>query len=183
MKFKVGDKVKVVRDCGINMSLYERHIDIGDEYVIESINPNSLNQRRDNYGLVGCTYVVYETELELVEPKPFTKADLKDGMVIEYRNGDRCVVINGYFMKPTGYGWMPIDEYYDELHCKGSHPLDREYDVVKVYSSKAKNMPDYCDASKLTLIWERKEEPDHKEMTVEEIEEELGYKIKVIADK
>ena len=35
----------------------------------------------------------------------------------------------------------------------------------------------------MDLIWERKKEPAHKEMTVEEIEKELGYKIKVVADK
>jgi hypothetical protein len=181
MKFKVGDKVKIKKGLVIDdeyghfiytTRMHKRFIG-GEIVTIDEIHQDHYHISEDDH-MSGWT----DEMLELV---PFTKSDLKDGMVVEYRNGDRCVVINGYFMKPTGYGWMPINDYDDELHFKGGLSLDRAYDIVKVYSSKAKNMPDYCDASKLTLIWERKEE--HKEMTVEEIEEKLGYKIKVVADK
>jgi hypothetical protein len=186
MKFKVGDKVRVRNDITVGtvyggynftgpMTKYR-----GCVATITLAGSNIFGKKRYHIdlddGATGWTD-------EMFESLTFTKSDLKDGMVVEYRNGDRCVVINGCFIKPTGYGWMPINDYDDELYCKGVLLLDRAYDVVKVYSSKAKNMPDYCDASRLTLIWERKEEPDYTEMTVEEIEEKLGYKIKVVADK
>lgn len=181
MKFNIGDKVKVRSD--IHTSFKKCYA--GAVGTVVSKGRNGIGEpsyilkfeadERDS--------VFWWQDSELENSTAFTKSDLKDGMVVEYRNGDRCVVINGYFMKPTGYGWMPINDYDDELHSKGGLSLDRAYDIVKVYSSKAKNMPDYCDASKLTLIWERKEEPEYTEMTVEEIEEKLGYKVKVIADK
>lgn len=175
-KFNVGDKVKIVRCSGDGgLSLDERGIAVGEEYIIESVNPNRLNLRHDHYGLVGRTYVVYDLELELVEAKPFTKADLKDGMVIEYRDGDRRIVLNNKFVWRSGY--LDFENFNDDFVLKGG-----SYEIVKIYVSSATNLDDWCNDRFLELIWERKEEPIHKEMTVEEIEKELGYKIKVIAD-
>lgn len=175
-KFKVGDKVKIVRCIGNGgLSLEERDLKVGEEYIIESVNPNFLNPRRDNYGLVGRSFVVYDLELELVESKSFTKSDLKDGMVVEYRDGDRRIVLNNKFVWRSGY--LDFEDFNDDFVSRGG-----SYKIVKVYISSATTLDDWCNDHFLELIWERKEEPAHKEMTVEEIEKELGYKIKVVGD-
>ncbi len=185
-KFKVGDKVKIVRCSGdANLSLSERSIAVGEEYIIESVNPSRINPRRDHYGLVGREFVVYDLELELVESKHFTKSDLKDGMVIEYRNGERALVITDRFLSTNG--WMSFDDYDSELFRTFSRVRANEWDIVKCYKVESNTglcmLANLLEDPYLGLIWERKEEPKHKEMTVEEIEKELGYKIKVIADK
>lgn len=114
----------------------------------------------------------------------FTKDDLKDGMVVEYRSGDRCLVVRDHLLSK---------EYCINMSDLGDDLKDiygyQEDDIVKVYDADYTYVDEFeevFDTDNLTLIWEREEEkkePDHKEMTVEEIEEKLGYKIKVVADK
>lgn len=178
-KFKIGDKVKIVRCIGNGgLSLEDRLLAVGEEYVIESVNPNCFNPRRDNYGLVGRGFVVYDAELELVEPKQFTKSDLKDGMVVEYRRGWLELVIGDKTVDGTGS--HSLCNFDDEL----IHKESRESDIMRVYTinNGIKSTDSIFDRGYLTLIWEREPEPEYKEMTVEEIEKELGYKIKVVGD-
>lgn len=73
---------------------------------------------------------------------------------------------------------MPETLYNDNLTSKTG---DISFDIVKVY---AQNEGKYIDGNVLSedkeaffdLIWERKV----KEMTISEIEKELGYSIKII---
>ncbi len=73
---------------------------------------------------------------------------------------------------------MPETLYNDNLTSKTG---DIRFDIVKVY---AQNEGKYIDGNVLSedkeaffdLIWERKV----KEMTISEIEKELGYSIKII---
>lgn len=94
MKFKVGDKVRIVKVADNNKYI-EKYIGYREKYIgkvctIESINPNG-SSIDEHYGLENPDYYIfYADELELVE---FTKSDLKDGMVVEYRDGDRRMVI------------------------------------------------------------------------------------------
>lgn len=105
--------------------------------------------------------------------KEFTKADLKNGMVVKYVNGDRRMFLNNAFRNDHAY--TSISAYTDTLEFGGKT-------VVKVYKSNALTLRDYFEDSKLTLIWERKKEEPIKEMTVAEIEKELGYKVKIKAE-
>jgi hypothetical protein len=178
-KFKVGDRVKIVRCIGNGgLSLEDRLLAVGEEYVIESVNPNCFNPCRDNYGLVGRSFVVYDVELELVEPKQFTKSDLKDGMVVEYRRGWMELVL----------GEKTVDDTGSHSLCNFNNNLmndrSRESDIMRVYTVNGdiKDIGCIFNRDFLTLLWERKEEPDYIEMTVAEIEEKLGYKIKVVGD-
>lgn len=66
MKFKVGDRVRVVD------AIYDfKKVFIGNEYVVRSINPNGPNWCGfgDSYGVEGLVYILYDCELELVKPK------------------------------------------------------------------------------------------------------------------
>lgn len=178
-KFKVGDKVRVIeglvpghRYNGLtfcsDMTRY-----MGKVYSIKYMYESG------NYHLDGIYNCIWsDAMLELVNTTPFTKADLKPGMVVEYRNGSKAVFINGIFMEK--HGWMPISDYYDDLINVRDLSCSSHYDICRVYNSKAFAVDNLFKPECLELIWERKEV---KEMTVAEIEEKLGYKVKVISDK
>jgi hypothetical protein len=165
-KFKVGDKVRIIKNKNPEY--------IGDIVTIKSINPNAPYLTEPHYG-VGRVFVMCEDELELVS---FTKPNLKDGMVVETRDGYLYLVIGNRLHGKLLYGFL--NDWIDDL----TNPASSDLDIVKVYTvaDGATDISSLFNYRNLTLIWERKEEPKHKEMTVEEIEKELGYKIKVIAD-
>lgn len=95
MKFKVGDRVRVVR-CRL-------HINCENNNTIRKIV--NIEKKRDfPYELEDCDEVFGEDELELVQEKQFTKADLKDG--------DKCTLKNGQVIfvdKTSNYGFDSID--------------------------------------------------------------------------
>lgn len=104
-----------------------------------------------------------------------TKSDLKGGMIVEIKNGEKLLVfksalINCYlFIDRRGKYWE-MRLYNEDLYRSNDNFYygdARDYDIVKVYDEKD------------NLIWERKEA---RKMTVSEIEEKLGYKIEIIAN-
>lgn len=109
--------------------------------------------------------------------KEFTKADLKDGMVVKHRNGDKKMVISEALIGEDGYSDRNCfredltDRYFKDLDIVGVY-------AIKEYSNFADMLSDY----NLELIWERTE---LKKMTVEEmrkkLEELTGEQIEVTA--
>lgn len=112
--------------------------------------------------------------------KEFTKADLKDGMVVEQRNGNRYLVLAGVAVRECGHN--EISRYTNNLKWCGTN---RGGDIVKVYRIIHESLGTiekaFCDRN-LELIWERKEP---KKMTIEEmrkkLEELTGEQIEVTA--
>ena len=68
----------------------------------------------------------------------FTKADLKDGMVVEYANGWRRMVLNGNLLGVIS-GHNSLTDIFDDLKSKWSQNLD----INKVYT---------CDTGHLSGI-------------------------------
>lgn len=109
--------------------------------------------------------------------KEFTKADLKDGMVVKQRNGDKKMVISEALIGEDGYS---------DRNCFREDLTDRYFkdlDIVGVYAiQEYSNFADMLSDYNLELIWERKEP---KKMTVEEmrkkLEELTGEQIEVTA--
>ena len=96
MKFKVGDRVKVI-NCKIRGRECENLEKI---FTIKSIDKND---NRFPYELYGTPEFFGDDELELVNK--FTKADLK--------YGDKCTLKNGqviFFDKTSNYSFNSIDE-------------------------------------------------------------------------
>lgn len=112
--------------------------------------------------------------------KEFTKQDLKTGMVVELRNGGIYYVLGDKIIGKYGFNIINDSNYLDNMLTRNIS--DNEWNIVAVYSisSNCYNLDCILDKAYLNLIWERKEEPQPKEMTVEEIEKELGYSIKVV---
>lgn len=110
--------------------------------------------------------------------KEFTKADLRDGMVVEQRDGNMYLVLAEEVVRKCGYNEMNC--YTDDLKCKGY----TEGDIVKVYRitpESLRRIEDVFIKSNLELIWERKEP---KKMTVEEMRQKLeeltGEEIEIV---
>lgn len=110
--------------------------------------------------------------------KEFTKADLRDGMVVEYN--DNCfgkrLVIGGFLTGEDGY--VDLGDYNENLKNVVS-----DLEIVRVYKIKCMGkISSIMHDDNLELIWERKES---KKMTVEEmrkkLEELTGEEIEVTA--
>lgn len=106
------------------------------------------------------------------EDKEMTKADLKDGMVCEQRNGELMLWLNGALRGMERWCSGTGD---DLKSTRGNE----DNDIVKIYRTDGRVLKDMFSPRLLTLIWERKEP---KEMTLADIERELGYPIKIVSD-
>lgn len=108
----------------------------------------------------------------------FTKSDLEDGMVVEYRNGDKILVLNDCLFGVDGH--YKLEEYKENMEEK-----DEDFsglDIIRVFKIiDATTLLSIFDKRNLVLIWERTEP---KKMTVEEmrkkLEEMTGVKIEVV---
>lgn len=133
-----------------------------------------------NHGTYGTPSVFNEHGYTFLEwsdymKKEFTKADLKDGMVVAYANGERRLVLNNFLIGKDGY--FDLSNYSENL--KDINSSDR--DIVRVFKIKIVTTLDYIFRTEnLELIWERTET---KRMTAEEMRQKLeeltGEKIEV----
>jgi len=106
------------------------------------------------------------------------KSDLKNQMIVECRNGLRYMVVDDIFV---GYSsWLYLHAYDDELKCKSCRIGEncKDYDIIKVYS-QAYSFAEGNFFSEDKVIWERSEV---KEVTMSEVEEKFGCKVKIIKE-
>lgn len=115
-----------------------------------------------------------------VENKEFTKADLKDGMVVEYQDKTfgRRLVAGDYLI--GGDGYSELNNYADNLINNNAN-----LEIVKIYKIRYGGcFNDLMEDENLKLIWERSEP---KKMTTEEMRQKLeeltGEKIEVEPSK
>ena len=127
------------------------------------------------------------------------KSDIKNGMHVITNNGNEYIIISGIeadkqieetntaniiMVQLDGNGWMPFDDYDDDL-CYHD-PEDDESDYDKYYDIKTVYAPRFYawtlisineySKDKFTKVWER----PRKKMTKAEIEKELGYEIEIV---
>jgi hypothetical protein len=184
-KFKVGDRVRVRED--LKAGVYKCNkpdcciggIGTTENMVKFAGRICTIHElaTHDNYYLVGCGGNIFTDDM-LDDQVVFTKADLKDGMVVENRRGNRYIILNNKLIRRGGSIWF--SDIKDDLTDKD---LPDTYSIDKVYKSTAVDLKHLFEDNSLELIWERKKEEPVKEMTVEEIEKILGHKVKVIADE
>lgn len=107
----------------------------------------------------------------------FTKRDLKAGQLVKCRNTILYKVlptVNSLVLVNSESVYHSINYINDDLKS----PIGNLYDIMEVY-----DFPKYSadllnsDIKYRELLWQREEV---KEMTVEEISKELGYKVKII---
>ena len=113
--------------------------------------------------------------------KEFTKSMLEDFMVVETNEeeNNRYMKIKNKLVQTKSFN--NLNYYKNNLNYDTIDEEDVIYDIQKIY--KIKNICGFnymlIDDSNLELIWERKEEPP-VEYTLEELEQKLGQKIKIV---
>ena len=85
------------------------------------------------------------------------KSDLKNGMVVELRNGKRFLIVNALGIGKDSCiklnGLVGYDEnLYDVIGYS-------EYDITKIYKTEGNTFNNLFDNERLSLIWEREEKP------------------------
>ena len=102
--------------------------------------------------------------------------ELKEGMIIECRNGRRYLLrkVDDNLIGSNNTGYIGID--YDKDLNENKY-CQEDFDIMKIYESKAYVLEDLFDDNYLECIWERKEP---KKMTLAQISEALGYEVEVI---
>lgn len=126
MKFKVGDRVRLVK-----ISESEQKSIYGKEYI------NALNKiftikniYDDNWArLKEANISPYLSDLELISEK-FTKSDLKDGDIVTYRNGEKRTRIAGKLFDENGTATMWLHSYNEDLIRE--YKEREETDIIKV---------------------------------------------------
>lgn len=177
---------------------------IGDEVILFSENQHGIEKGSIGYikeinlkqtypiGVVFQCYpliLFYLSECDLKkiekkeEQKEMTIHDLKPGMVIEYVNGKKRLVVpksdTGELYLTGLDGSNYISEYTENMESKAC-PEDLTINKIFIAKYKTNLKMLLVDGFGLNLIWERKPEP--KEVTIEELEEILGYPIKIVKE-
>ena len=99
--------------------------------------------------------IEYSTLKEKI--KTMTKSDLKNGMVVELRNGKRFLIVNDLGIGE--HSCIKLDGFfgYDKnLNDVGGFS---EYDITKIYKTVGNTFKNLFDNERLNLIWEREEKP------------------------
>lgn len=185
MKFKVGDRVRALIEVG-NEPLAVKGA-VGTIVTIDNDNrPYGVEFDSDIKGhdlqgdcIDGHGWWLRTDEIELVEDeKVFTKKDIKNGDVVLRRNGDvEIVCLPLGTLICNGCWWND----FDSINLDLTHILGEDYDIVAV---RRPIEPHHCCFDAFTrelgkLVYDR-ERDEVKEMTIAEIEKELGYSIKVV---
>ena len=104
----------------------------------------------------GNESIEYSTLKEKI--KTMTKSDLKNGMVVELRNGKRFLIVNdrgfGEDSSITLNGFMGYDENLNDIMRYS------EFDIIKIYKTEGNTFKTLFDNERLSLIWEREEKQE-----------------------
>lgn len=139
---------------------------------------NWENVNKEIYYECDGEYIYYEklNKIPVVKYKKDNKMELKEGMVVECRNGDRYLLRKVFDELFASFNdkFMSLD--YDEELNENKY-FDKDFDVMKVYTSKSFILNNLFNDDYLDCIWERKEP---KKMTLAQISKALGYEVEVI---
>lgn len=116
-------------------------------YYLES---NQITWGTKDFGNDSIEYSILKEKI-----KTMTKSDLKNGMVVELRNGERFLIVKdkgiGKDSCITLNGFMGYDEnLYDVSGFS-------EFDITKIYKTVGNTFKTLFDKERLSLIWEREE--------------------------
>jgi len=117
------------------------------------------------------------------------KSELKQGALVQMRNGNVYILIGKKFVNLKNGGFMPLENYNEDLltsypTIEPLYDVNSKYDVMKVFNSSLEHQGyrTYISGCSFEWTWERKEEEPSKELTVGEIEKLLGYKVKIVKE-
>ena len=105
----------------------------------------------------------------------FTKSMLRNGYVVEYRNGERGIYLDGFFSDIND--GMNLDHFNNDLTFHG----DRSYDIVAIYKPEGNlSLRDVVHSSG-DPIWKREEFHEiSMGEAIKKLEEVYGKPVKII---
>ena len=90
--------------------------------------------------------------------KTMTKSDLKNGMVIELRNGKRFLIVDDLGIGKDSCIYLDGFFGYDEnLYDVAGYSI---FDITKIYKTEGTTFKTLFDNERLNLIWEREEKQE-----------------------
>lgn len=101
--------------------------------------------------------------------------DIKSGMVVKLRMGLWCLTIN-HEDKVIFVSKLGAHLFLERYNFNLIHFTNEMWDIVAVAKTKPHNLI-ALNESEFDIIWEREE---RIEMTIRDIEEKLGFKIKIV---
>lgn len=131
-KFKEGDKVKKINGTAFSNGEFVAIVEGEDKYGKIWLKETQSWLDKDSLCLV----------------QPFTKSDIKDGMVVTYRDGDERLVLDGrlYYSNSDG-SMLQHRTYLCTFKSDLTAPSSSDMDIMKVT---------YRDE----ILWEREEETE-----------------------
>lgn len=125
----------------------------------------------------GCEVEFYADVEEHKENEMFTKDDLKVGYLVKLRNGELAHVVDTQkegLCLDNESGWNQTKNHSNGL----THREFDKLDIMEVYGLTQYGYKAHkFEVGDRKLLWKREEV---KEMTIEDVQKELGYKIKVV---
>ena len=191
MKFKVGDKVRVrewddmASEFGID---FDGDIMCPNQFFVKGMKVycdnvlviNKVLELDNSYVLKGLEGVDdYDFNDAMLIPYQFTKEDLKTGMVVETRNGNRYMVYGTHLVRNLNY--VDLNNYDQNMKCVS----DNDFDIMKCFDiyDDAYSIEDIISPNKcyLDLLWKRK--PEEKVISSNEafkvLKEHYGCDVKI----
>lgn len=158
-EIKVGDKVKVV---SLKSWKDERYLKVGEKYTVTRVD-------NDGWPIImtdGVTHNMMPSQVEKVEDEEFTFPEMAQKLIDgEFEEGTELIA----FRKSSIAGNI-LANYFVGVNGTDNYGLKEKTDSAFISTS--------LGASDFNATWKVKEQPI-KEMSIEEIQKELGYKIKV----
>lgn len=129
--------------------------------------------REDGKQIITFTELKKKIKEENME---FAKKDLKSGMVVELKNGSKRLIIECdeelICVEISNADF--VSQYNEDL----THSVHKHLDIQKVFNYPTISLNYVVERNK-KAIWERKAP---KEMTIKDVEKELGYPIKIVKE-
>jgi hypothetical protein len=144
-----------------------------NDFMCHSYNDHSFANSKN-------TEVTYNELMEIAgmsDKKAFTKADLKTGMIVEFKSGEKAIVLlgtdNGDIV--CGDTWFPLSDYSDDV-LFGS---DRTVSISKVFRPTANKYFSLLEFKKdshwtnYTKVWEYKVKTQ-AEIELEKLQQQIA---------
>ena len=167
--FKFEDTYLKVTKDGACEKCYFRNRNCSDKSCIGFC---TMSSRTDNTGIY----------FEEVKYKTMKKSDLKVGMVVERKNGEKMLVMEtpsvGKFLSNNN-SWCRFSAYTETLEYRD---LSKSFDIVKVYKGvkygfSLNHLIDYAE----DVVWER--EKPKTELTLEQIAKKFNIPVESLRIK
>lgn len=164
MEYKVGDRVriktweKMAQEFGVdedgdirtsNTLYFNKSMKQYCEKIYVIKNANYYNGYY--YRLEGIDDYTFNDDM--IEQKELTKEDLKTGMIVEYRDKTRGMIIGDTIVEPDTF--LSTSKLTDDLKCFDSHYPNN--DIIKVYEGREGNSFGNMLSYPGKLIWQRYE--------------------------